>query len=48
METQTIKYLTQRYNEQCDKFPRTRELSLQLYIKRNLRHAIINLKAKGI
>ncbi len=34
---QAIKYLTARYQEQCEQYPRTREIPLDLYLARNLR-----------
>jgi hypothetical protein len=43
---QAIKYLTDRYEEQCEKYPRTREIPLDLYVRRNLRSAMENMKRK--
>jgi hypothetical protein len=34
--------ITARYEEQCEAFPRTREIPLELYIRRNLRAVIQN------
>jgi len=31
-----IHFLTKRYEEQCDKFPRTRNIPLAQYLKRNV------------
>ncbi len=32
-----VRRLTNRYNEQCERFPLTRELGLELYVRANLR-----------
>ena len=45
LKQRAIERLTSRYNEQCDAFPRTREIPLQLYIARNLACCIQNLIA---
>ena len=47
MKQQATEYLTQRYNEQALKYPLMRkDISLELYLKRNLPYAIRNLKNK--
>lgn len=33
--------LTRRYTEQCERFPRTREIPLSLYLRRNVHAAQI-------
>lgn len=39
-----VKYLTARYNEQCEKFPLTRDsVTLEGYIKANYQMAVRNL-----
>lgn len=35
-----VRRLTNRYNEQCELFPRTREIPLKLYIRRNVSHVM--------
>jgi hypothetical protein len=45
LRQRAIERLTFRYNAQCDAFPITREIPLQLYIARNLACCIRNLIA---
>jgi hypothetical protein len=37
---EATKYLTTLYVEACDRFPRTREISLELYLQRNVPHLL--------
>lgn len=37
-----IRRLTNRYWEQVEQFPRTREIPMQLYIQRNVRYVMQN------
>jgi hypothetical protein len=37
---EAIAFLIARYNSQCERFPKTREISLALYLRRNLRDAM--------
>ena len=34
---EAIAYCTKRYEDQCERFPRTRELGLALYLARNIK-----------
>ena len=46
-----IEYLTARYQEQCKRFPRTHEIPLALYLRRNIPTMIANwhnMAARGI
>jgi hypothetical protein len=45
---EAIKELTKRYEEQCDKFIRTREIPLALYLKRNVPTLLRNRNARSL
>lgn len=39
---QAIAYLTARYEQQCELFPATRTIPLELYIRRNVKAVLLN------